>query len=105
MRSIVVCQRRIASKSPRYLTHGQLIGKLHIATVTGTTSNILLGERTALNIIARSSGISSRAARLRKIADKSGYKGIIAGTRKTTPGFRIVEKYAMLVGNVLMHNV
>lgn len=34
---------------------------------------------------------------------KAGYKGILAGTRKTTPGFRIVEKYGMLVGGVDGH--
>ena len=32
-----------------------------------------------------------------------GYKGILAGTRKTTPGFRIVEKYGMLVGGIDQH--
>lgn len=34
---------------------------------------------------------------------KSGYKGILAGTRKTTPGYRIFEKYGMLVGGVDQH--
>ena len=33
----------------------------------------------------------------------SGYKGILAGTRKTTPGFRIVEKYGMLIGGIDAH--
>ncbi len=33
----------------------------------------------------------------------AGYKGILAGTRKTTPGFRLVEKYGMLVGNIDAH--
>lgn len=37
------------------------------------------------------------------IKRSSGWKGIIAGTRKTTPGFRIVEKYALLVGGVDTH--
>lgn len=32
-----------------------------------------------------------------------GYKGILAGTRKTTPGFRLVEKYAMIVGGIDAH--
>jgi nicotinate-nucleotide pyrophosphorylase (carboxylating) len=34
---------------------------------------------------------------------KSGYKGILAGTRKTTPGYRTFEKYGMLVGGVDQH--
>jgi nicotinate-nucleotide pyrophosphorylase (carboxylating) len=33
----------------------------------------------------------------------AGYEGILAGTRKTTPGFRIVEKYGMLVGGIDAH--
>ena len=48
----------------------------------------------------------SAAARSKKIKDlarASGYKGIVAGTRKTTPGFRLVEKYGMLVGGIDPH--
>jgi nicotinate-nucleotide pyrophosphorylase (carboxylating) len=37
------------------------------------------------------------------LAREAGYKGIIAGTRKTTPGFRLVEKYGMLVGGADAH--
>jgi nicotinate-nucleotide pyrophosphorylase (carboxylating) len=36
---------------------------------------------------------------------KAGYQNILAGTRKTTPGFRLVEKYGMLVGGVDQHRV
>lgn len=38
-----------------------------------------------------------------ELVRKAGYKGILAGTRKTTPGFRLVEKYGMLVGGVDAH--
>ena len=38
-----------------------------------------------------------------QLVRKNGYHGILAGTRKTTPGFRIVEKYAMLVGGIDGH--
>jgi len=38
-----------------------------------------------------------------RLVRQSGYKGILAGTRKTTPGFRIVEKYGMLVGGIDAH--
>ncbi len=37
------------------------------------------------------------------LARQNGYKGLIAGTRKTTPGLRRLEKYAMLVGGVDTH--
>jgi len=40
---------------------------------------------------------------MKDLARSSGYKGILAGTRKTTPGFRLVEKYAMLVGGIDPH--
>jgi len=74
-----------------------------IATVSGKVRQLLLGERVALNIISRASGIASAAHRLKKLVEKLGWKGEVAGTRKTTPGFRLVEKYALLVGRVSTH--
>jgi len=74
-----------------------------IATVTGPARNILIGERLALNILARCSGIATRAHKLKELANKHSWKGTVAGTRKTTPGFRIVEKYGMLVGGCDTH--
>lgn len=87
-----------------YLNEGDCFEPVkHIATVRGKARYLLLGERVALNILARCSGIATKA---RKILDKAktcGYTGLIAGTRKTTPGFRLVEKYAMLVGGIDPH--
>ncbi|TPX67084.1 hypothetical protein SpCBS45565_g04068 [Spizellomyces sp. 'palustris'] len=80
-------------------------GRKEVAKVYGHARNLLLGERPALNMLARASGIATRARRLRELKDKHNWKGVIAGTRKTTPGFRIVEKYAMLVGGVDTHRV
>ncbi len=57
-----------------YLQHGQ------IAVVTGPTRNILLGERTALNLIARASGIATYAKRLAELGKQHNFKGRIAGT-------------------------
>lgn len=74
-----------------------------VATVSGKVRLLLLGERVALNIITRASGIASAANRLKKLVEKLGWKGEVAGTRKTTPGFRLVEKYALLVGGVSTH--
>eukprot|EP01088_Endostelium_zonatum_P018032 TRINITY_DN5621_c0_g1_i1.p1 TRINITY_DN5621_c0_g1~~TRINITY_DN5621_c0_g1_i1.p1 ORF type:complete len:330 (-),score=73.05 TRINITY_DN5621_c0_g1_i1:29-1018(-) len=74
-----------------------------IATVHGPAKNILLGERLSLNILARCSGIATRANQLNSIAKSENWQGRIAGTRKTTPGFRVVEKYGMLVGGCDMH--
>lgn len=73
------------------------------ATVVGPACSLLQGERTALNLLARASGIATRARFIHNKALGAGWKGAIAGTRKTTPGFRLVEKYAILVGGLDQH--
>ena len=78
-------------------------GKLVAAKVYGPANRLLEAERVALNILARSSDITTRCHRIQELASAVGFPGIIAGTRKTTPGFRIVEKYAMAVGGCDMH--
>ncbi|KAF8897732.1 Quinolinate phosphoribosyl transferase [Infundibulicybe gibba] len=75
----------------------------HVATVRGKARHLLLGERVALNILARCSGIATKSKRIKDLARSYGFNGIIAGTRKTTPGFRLVEKYGMLVGGIDPH--
>jgi len=75
----------------------------HVATVRGKARHLLLGERVALNMLARCSGIATKSKRIKDLARAAGYKGIVAGTRKTTPGFRLVEKYGMLVGGIDAH--
>lgn len=71
--------------------------------MVGTACAILQGERTALNLIARASGIATRARIVSDKAKAAGWHGSVAGTRKTTPGFRWVEKYALLVGGCDPH--
>ncbi|KAJ5377853.1 Nicotinate-nucleotide pyrophosphorylase [Penicillium cataractarum] len=75
----------------------------HCATVRGPVRKILLGERVALNILARCSGIASKSASMLSALRSQGWTGTLAGTRKTTPGFRIVEKYGILVGGADPH--
>ncbi|EFQ88087.1 hypothetical protein PTNB73_03064 [Pyrenophora teres f. teres] len=77
----------------------------HCATVRGPVRHLLLGERVALNTLARCSGIATKSNRLLNLLRNAGYPNILAGTRKTTPGFRLVEKYGMLVGGVDAHRV
>lgn len=74
-----------------------------IATVRGKVRQILLGERVALNILSRASGIATIARKLNDKVKKLGWHGEVAGTRKTTPGFRLVEKYSLLVGGISTH--
>ncbi|KAM4750492.1 nicotinate-nucleotide pyrophosphorylase [carboxylating]-like [Anableps anableps] len=73
------------------------------AVVRGPVRCLLLGERPALNCLSRASGIATRCSQLKLTAKSAGWHGEVAGTRKTTPGFRLVEKYAMLVGGTSMH--
>jgi nicotinate-nucleotide pyrophosphorylase (carboxylating) len=77
--------------------------KISVARVTGPTRKLLLGERVALNTLARCSGVATRSKEMLELVRKAGYMGVLAGTRKTTPGFRLVEKYGMLVGGVDGH--
>lgn len=78
-------------------------GKIAVAVVTGPVRKLLLGERVALNTLARCSGIATKSRAMEELVREAGYTGILAGTRKTTPGFRLVEKYGMIVGGVDGH--
>ncbi|KAA1138180.1 hypothetical protein PGTUg99_015265 [Puccinia graminis f. sp. tritici] len=78
-------------------------GRTVVAIVTGKARCLLIGERVGLNLLARCSGIATQSHQMLKLARDHSYKGLIAGTRKTTPGFRLVEKYGMLVGGIDPH--
>jgi nicotinate-nucleotide pyrophosphorylase (carboxylating) len=99
------------SLSPIYrYSDGDLISvvkgqKALIAHITGPSRLLLLAERTCLNILSRASGVATAARRLASIKESQGWHGSVAGTRKTTPGFRMVEKYALLVGGVDTHRM
>jgi len=80
-------------------------GRVEVAIVRGNARNLLVGERTALNLMARASGIATRSRHVSQLAEKNNFKGKVAGTRKTTPGFRIVEKYAILLGGCDTHRM
>jgi nicotinate-nucleotide pyrophosphorylase (carboxylating) len=67
-----------------------------IAELTGDTRNMLTGERTALNFIQRMSGIATLTNRC--VNALSGGKTKLLDTRKTTPGLRYLEKYAVAAG-------
>mmetsp|Transcript_12891 Transcript_12891/g.22274 ORF Transcript_12891/g.22274 Transcript_12891/m.22274 type:complete len:293 (+) Transcript_12891:209-1087(+) len=76
-----------------------------VARVSGKARNILLGERSALDVLSLASGIASKSRRVVQLARSHGWHGRVAGTRKTTPGFRIVEKYALVVGGADTHRM
>lgn len=80
-------------------------GRMRVATVTGPARGIMLGERVALNLLARCSGVASYSRGLLLNLRGAGFGGVLAGTRKTTPGFRLVEKYGMVVGGADTHRM
>ncbi|KAJ1427464.1 nicotinatenucleotide pyrophosphorylase putative [Ochromonadaceae sp. CCMP2298] len=90
---------------------GQLIdveaagGKVVVAKVEGKCRDILLVERTCLNILSRASGVAAAARKAVQIKEKHNWHGYVAGTRKTTPGFKSVEKYALVVGGAATHRL
>ncbi|KAI9706570.1 MAG: hypothetical protein M1836_003577 [Candelina mexicana] len=73
------------------------------ARLLGKSANGILKKETHLNlsnIVLLCEVVSDRLVRLLR---KAGYKNTLAGTRKTTPGFRLVEKYGMIVGGCDPH--
>lgn len=68
----------------------------HLAKISGSTRVILKGERLALNFLQRMSGIATKVAEYKELI--KDYPVRIVDTRKTTPGIRILEKYAVKTG-------
>lgn len=84
------------------VTDGTLVAKgTVLAVVQGSTHSILTGERLALNLLQRMSGIATVT---RAYADAvEGTPARVVDTRKTTPGHRTLEKYAVRVGGAYNH--
>lgn len=71
------------------------------AVIVGSARTILTGERVCLNLLGRLCGIATTARAA--VEAVRGTKARITGTRKTTPGLRVLEKYAKRVGGALNH--
>ena len=74
-----------------------------LLTVTGNTRAILLAERTALNFVGHLSGIATETSKW--VAAVAGTKCQVRDTRKTTPGYRLLEKYAVRMGGGTNHRI
>jgi nicotinate-nucleotide pyrophosphorylase (carboxylating) len=86
----------------RFLADGAAFGAGDIlAEIEGRAVTILKGERTALNILQRLSGIATIAGKY--VAAVAGTGATILDTRKTTPGLRELEKYAVRMGGASNH--
>jgi nicotinate-nucleotide pyrophosphorylase (carboxylating) len=109
---LVLCGLEVAARvfvrlDPRLVVRleardGQRVKKgARVLRVSGPTASLLMAERTALNFLQRLSGIATLA---RRFADATASLGVrIVDTRKTTPGFRALEKYAVRCGGCHNH--
>ena len=78
-------------------------GNTPLAKVTGPALALLRGERTLLNLLQRLSGIATLTRRM--VEAISSTKAQLVDTRKTTPGLRLLEKYAVTVGGAINHRM
>jgi len=72
-----------------------------VARIEGSAAAILTGERTALNFLQRLSGVATTSRRAAQLV--AGTQATVIDTRKTTPGLRVLEKYAVRVGGASNH--
>jgi len=111
---MVVCGLEIAQRvfsrvDPKVNIHLEANDGDHVASgsvilrAEGSTISLLTAERTALNFLQRLSGIASLSKRYADAAAKAGTGVRIVDTRKTTPGWRALEKYAVRCGGCFNH--
>jgi nicotinate-nucleotide pyrophosphorylase (carboxylating) len=74
-----------------------------VAVLSGPLREVLAAERTFLNVLGRLSGIATRTARF--VEAIKGTKAVLLDTRKTTPGWRMLEKYGVRCGGGHLHRV
>jgi nicotinate-nucleotide pyrophosphorylase (carboxylating) len=72
-----------------------------VALLTGSARTLLTGERVILNLLGRLSGIATATAAVARAVEGTG--AVIKDTRKTTPGLRLLEKYAVACGGGVNH--
>ena len=91
-------------KNARGMRDGRAVAKgAVLATVTGPAATLLQAERTALNFFQKLSGIATHTAR--HVAALGASPTKLLDTRKTTPGFRMLEKYAVATGGGWNHRL
>lgn len=85
-----------------FISDGEIVQKGDIiAEITGPTRALLKGERTALNLVQHMSGIATATNKCVQLIE--GTKASVADTRKTLPGLRAIQKYAVTVGGGKNH--
>lgn len=74
-----------------------------VIQIDGKAKDVLKGERTALNLLMRMSGIATETRRLVRVVREAGSSAEISSTRKTCPGLRIFDNKAVRIGGGVMH--
>lgn len=89
----------------RLVAEGELVDEAprEVVQLSGSTRAILGAERVALNLLGRLSGIATLTRRFVEAVEGSGVA--ILDTRKTTPGLRVLEKYAVQIGGGVNHRL
>lgn len=77
--------------------------KITLAWVTGPACALLQGERVALNALSECTSLATAGRNVVKRVEAANWKGVVAGTRKTTPGLRLLQKFAMILGGMDPH--
>ncbi|GGK96695.1 hypothetical protein Ppa06_56700 [Planomonospora parontospora subsp. parontospora] len=93
-----------AGRTERHVKDGERVERGDVLmTVTGTTRDLLTAERTALNLLTHLSGVASLTARWVRAVEGTGAR--IRDSRKTLPGLRALEKYAVRAGGGVNHRM
>lgn len=90
--------RRTGVSNGDHVTAGTVI-----LEIEGPARSVLTAERTALNLLARMSGVATATARLVEAVEGTGTR--ITDTRKTMPGLRVLDKYAVTAGGGVNHRM
>lgn len=86
------------------VTEGSAVARgVVVCEVRGSARSILTGERVALNFLQRLSGVATLTAKY--VQAVAGTRAVILDTRKTTPGWRLLEKYAVRMGGGQNHRM
>ncbi|MBG0826757.1 L-aspartate oxidase [Planomonospora sp. ID67723] len=92
------------SRTERHVKDGERVGRGDVLmTVTGATRDLLTAERTALNLLTHLSGVASLTGRWVRAVEGTGAR--IRDSRKTLPGLRALEKYAVRAGGGVNHRM
>jgi nicotinate-nucleotide pyrophosphorylase (carboxylating) len=95
---------RTGAKIEFIVNDGDFVKKgTKISIITGTARSVLKGERLAINILGRMSGIATETKKLVDLCKSINPNVSVAATRKTTPGFRKFEKKAVVIGGGESH--